>query len=122
MTLNIALLKAKLPYFIALLSIGLCMNYLTKQLSIIHIVIGTVICLYAVLKPNTFCIFPKDHEYDKYDFMSALPIYLMMAAVTLMGTVIANHMGIISLDLIAIISIPVLTILFMGTIDMSRYS
>jgi len=122
MTLNTTLLKTKIPYFIALLAIGMCMSYLLKQFSIMHTITCVAICLYAVLKPNTFCIFPKEHEYDKYNIISALPSYLMMSGVTFIGLVIAHYMGFAVVDLITLISLPILTLLFLGIIDRSRYN
>ena len=122
MTLNTALLKAKVPYFIALLAIGLCMDYLLQQLSITHVIICVAICLYAVLEPNTFCIFPKNHEYDEYNIISSLPSYVGIGGISFIGFMIANNIGWISTNIISIMSVSILAMLMLGIIDRSRYN
>lgn len=116
---NTAFLRAKMPYFITLLLIGICANYLFHGFFMRDIIMWIGIGICAVLKPDIFCLLGKN---DEYNVISALPFYLMVSVISVLGLMMANRMGHSSVDLITGISITILTVLVFVVIDKSRYT
>ena len=122
MQLNIALLKAKLPYFIILFLSGMYANYLYHGFLMRDIIICALITTYMLMYPHVFCLYSKDHEYDEYDFTKVLPSYLVIICISFFGLIMSNYIWHTSINLVTIISITILLVFNMGVIDRSRYN
>jgi len=112
--------KAKIPYFITLLLLGMYANYLFRnKFLLIDLITCIGLSIVLILKPDIFCIFAKE---DKYNFISALPSYSLIFVLMPLGIIFSNHTKLTSIDFITGTSITLLMFLALITVDRSRYS
>lgn len=115
----LALLRAKMPYFVTLLLIAMCASYLYHGFFLRDILINVVVCAYFLLFPHTIFLQGKS---DRYDILSSMPSYLYVAIIAFIAFTITNHFRITSLSFISVISIVILMVLSIWIADIARYN
>lgn len=114
-------IKTKIPYIIALFTTTMCINLLYHGFLITDILICTILSTFVVLKPNALLWMIKTQPNDTYNFMNALPMYIMFSGILIIAYTMINYLGIASLDNRTTLSIVLLLVLSIIIIDKSRY-